>query len=270
MAAYNLGKILPTPKGDYDNLTTYEFLDVVVYQGSSYLARTTTVGNAPFPEDTTYWQLLAIGGESIDISGKADKDVTPTVITPSVDGTVANLTAEELESLRVGDIIKAVTTGTSIEWVVVRVKTSTPREVAMVQVSENGIATRLWIKQNGSWIGNDGASIQYENVAKKISTSTAQPQNGMVSNTLYNFDVLSQSTIFSINNVQEGGIANVWMWTFKTGSVVPQLTFPAVAWFKSADTETVGNVVVPVVEQSKYYEVSVMNGFGIIVGADIQ
>ena len=44
------------PAGDYDNATTYEVGDLVYYQGSSYIAKTQTVGN--LPTSTTYWQLV--------------------------------------------------------------------------------------------------------------------------------------------------------------------------------------------------------------------
>lgn len=44
------------PKGAYSNSTTYSVGDVVTYNGLSYIARTTTVGN--LPTDTTYWQLI--------------------------------------------------------------------------------------------------------------------------------------------------------------------------------------------------------------------
>lgn len=61
---YNLGKVLLTPKGNYNGSTAYEILDVVTYNGSSYVAKQSTTGNAPTDGQTnTYWQLLAYGAE---------------------------------------------------------------------------------------------------------------------------------------------------------------------------------------------------------------
>lgn len=61
---YNLGKVLLTPKGDYNGSTAYEKLDVVTYNGSSYVAKQSTTGNAPTDGQTnTYWQLLAKSSE---------------------------------------------------------------------------------------------------------------------------------------------------------------------------------------------------------------
>ena len=41
------GRVLLMPRGDYDNTATYEMLDIVSYNGSSYIAKGTTTGNLP-------------------------------------------------------------------------------------------------------------------------------------------------------------------------------------------------------------------------------
>lgn len=64
------GKVLMIPKGDYDATETYTMLDVVSYQGKSYVAKQTTTGNAP--TNTTYWQLM------VDAQGHTIKDSTTT------------------------------------------------------------------------------------------------------------------------------------------------------------------------------------------------
>ena len=61
------GRIMMIPKGAYDASTTYSILDIVTYQGSSYIAKGTTIGHAP--TDTTYWQPVA------DTSAKMDRSV---------------------------------------------------------------------------------------------------------------------------------------------------------------------------------------------------
>lgn len=53
-------------KGDYKSTETYDFLDVVYYGNSSYVAKKETIGNIP-QENDEYWQILAKGG----ISGTA-------------------------------------------------------------------------------------------------------------------------------------------------------------------------------------------------------
>lgn len=55
-----LGTVAMTPKGEYDSSAYYERLDIVIYNGSSYVAIQSTNGN--LPTNTTYWQLLAQKG----------------------------------------------------------------------------------------------------------------------------------------------------------------------------------------------------------------
>jgi len=56
----NLGRIIPLFKGTYNSGTTYSFLDVVEYNGSSYVAKQQTSGN--LPTNTTYWTVVAKAG----------------------------------------------------------------------------------------------------------------------------------------------------------------------------------------------------------------
>lgn len=51
-----------SPKGEYDNGTTYGVADSVSYLGSSYVCIAATTGN--LPTDITYWQLLAQKGDT--------------------------------------------------------------------------------------------------------------------------------------------------------------------------------------------------------------
>ena len=63
----NCGRGLVIPKGEYNETTEYSVLDMVTYQGSSYIAKETTVGH--LPTDTTYWQA------GVDMSAKMSKAV---------------------------------------------------------------------------------------------------------------------------------------------------------------------------------------------------
>ena len=56
MAKENLGKVMMIPKGEYSNDITYEFLDIVSYNGSSYVCKKDTKGNTP--ENLEYWQVI--------------------------------------------------------------------------------------------------------------------------------------------------------------------------------------------------------------------
>ena len=63
MAQIDIGKIKPVFKGTYDNSTAYVLDDIVYYNGSSYVAKTSTTGN--LPTDNTKWNLLASGSGGI-------------------------------------------------------------------------------------------------------------------------------------------------------------------------------------------------------------
>lgn len=61
MATKILGKVAITPKGEYNSATTYQDLDLITYQGNSYLALKETKGN--LPTNNEYWQLIAKKGQ---------------------------------------------------------------------------------------------------------------------------------------------------------------------------------------------------------------
>lgn len=61
MAKQILGKVVPIARGTYNSSTQYAILDIVEYNGSSYIAKTNVQGQAP--TNTTYWQLLAKQGD---------------------------------------------------------------------------------------------------------------------------------------------------------------------------------------------------------------
>lgn len=68
------GRVLIIPKGTYDASATYHMLDLVVYDGSSYIAKQTTTGN--LPTNTTYWQLLANGNAVAHLYDIGDVTIT--------------------------------------------------------------------------------------------------------------------------------------------------------------------------------------------------
>ena len=55
------GRVLIIPKGAYNANVTYNLLDAVFFNGSTYIAKDTTTGNPP--SDTEHWQILAQGAQ---------------------------------------------------------------------------------------------------------------------------------------------------------------------------------------------------------------
>lgn len=97
------GRVLIRPLGDYNAATTYEMLDAVEYEGSTYLCKQTSTGN--LPTNKTYWQkMVSVGADdfmAIDGSN-ADKlifdnndlsfDFVDTITKPAGDNQVVTMT----------------------------------------------------------------------------------------------------------------------------------------------------------------------------------
>ncbi len=61
------GRICFLIKGEYRADSMYDFLDVVHYEGSSYVAKKETTGNQP-ADNNEFWQILASKGDSTSVS----------------------------------------------------------------------------------------------------------------------------------------------------------------------------------------------------------
>lgn len=67
----DLGNVSPNPKGTYDNATAYEYLDLIEYQGGSYLCTVDidkkVKGISPVAgQNSETWQLVALPGTSTE------------------------------------------------------------------------------------------------------------------------------------------------------------------------------------------------------------
>lgn len=75
MIKVDIGKVAPTYRGSYETDTTYNELDVVEFNGSSYIARKSVTGVTPGIDDTS-WGLIAnkgIKGDEGDQGPKGDR-----------------------------------------------------------------------------------------------------------------------------------------------------------------------------------------------------
>lgn len=72
------GRILIMPKGNYDSGATYEMLDLVFYDGASWVAKKTVVGIEPSDTNSEYWQRMV---EGADLSPYAKLTVVDGLVT---------------------------------------------------------------------------------------------------------------------------------------------------------------------------------------------
>ena len=66
MSEYDIGKVRITPKGAYSATTTYTALDVVYYNGMSYVYTSETDAAGILPTNTAYWKVFSGGILIID------------------------------------------------------------------------------------------------------------------------------------------------------------------------------------------------------------
>ena len=65
MATIDVGKLSFTHKGNYDASVAYVLNDVVYYNGSAYIAKTSTTGN--LPTSTAHWNLFVLKGTDTSV-----------------------------------------------------------------------------------------------------------------------------------------------------------------------------------------------------------
>ena len=85
----NAGRILIMPKGNYDASAQYEMLDLVYYNGASWIAKKNVSGIVPSESD--YWQKMAESGVAIEksinyINCEAGRAVGYTLGEPAISG----------------------------------------------------------------------------------------------------------------------------------------------------------------------------------------
>ncbi len=68
-----LGKVMVTNRGGYNSSTTYEILDIVSYNGSSYISKGND--NTDLPTNSNSWQLIAQKGDTYEVSETDIKNI---------------------------------------------------------------------------------------------------------------------------------------------------------------------------------------------------
>ena len=90
-----VGKVMVTPKGAYSTSATYEMLDIITKDGSSYIARQNVPANTPVT-NTTYWMLIAEKG---DPGASFDGEGVTGVVAVANGGTGASSASQALTNL---------------------------------------------------------------------------------------------------------------------------------------------------------------------------
>lgn len=101
-----LGTVGFKPTGAYDNTREYKKLDVVIYQGSSYVAKSDSIGQ--LPTNTTYWELLVQKGDTgngiTSIAKTSTSGLVDTYTITYTDGTTSTFTVTNGEKGDPGEV----------------------------------------------------------------------------------------------------------------------------------------------------------------------
>lgn len=90
-----LGKVVITNRGEWNSSNVYETLDVVTYQGSSYMSK--VYDNNSLPTDDNKWQLLAQKGDTYEVS-EVDIENIAKKITENANSSFNNNVNEKTET----------------------------------------------------------------------------------------------------------------------------------------------------------------------------
>lgn len=84
--------------------------------------------------------------------------------------------------------------------------------------------------------------------------ATTQPSGGFLPNVFYNLGTLTGSVTFTLATPTDATIVNHYYWAFDADSTAPTITWPAnITWVGGS---------APTINNSKHYEISVLNGVG--------
>lgn len=132
MAKTNLGRVSIISRGKYSSATKYERLDIVSYQGSSYIAKQDCTGVVP--TNTAYWDLIAEKGET----GKTDVSIAK------------NLNSADLWEMSG----RMITTGGKYASTTIATTSSfIPEEVQAISTKGLSVFLMAW-DSSGSYVGN--------------------------------------------------------------------------------------------------------------------
>lgn len=136
------GRVLLMPKGDYNPATTYELLDLVSYQNSSYIAKGTTTGN--LPTDATYWQLSAFGGSVANLTGNFAEIESSTIAqAPHAIGDVfVDLDSNLVEATAQINVTDTIAVGTNCEYTTVEALLNKLAAKTLKLIADNAITVQ--------------------------------------------------------------------------------------------------------------------------------
>ena len=180
MATIDIGKLTFTHKGDYAGGTAYVANDVVYYNGSAYIAKTSTTGN--LPTSTAHWNVFSAGSGGIWNSGLSIGTAGQVVKVNSGASALEFGTVEsELVQLKKTSVTSTTAT-VDFDFTGVDDSVYTKYIFSVYAKFDTGANTRVRLRQAGSTITsshyNYGLDYSYRNLsANSNHTSNGHSEN---------------------------------------------------------------------------------------------
>lgn len=208
------GRIGFVIRGDYSDIETYDFLDVVYYNGASYVAKKLTTGNTP-QRDDEYWHILANANNISDETPTFDESTAR-----------ANINSGEKISTLFGKIKKWYTDLKNVafsgSYNDLSDTPSIPSAVAVKGDAEDNYRTGD-VNLTPANIG----AVPTSNVLDSMESITANTASGNVAGALGTKEINAnlQSQIDTLNSNLNKGFIN-------TGTSFNDLVIPSKTWTK--------------------------------------
>lgn len=272
----NAGRVAMVPKGEWASATAYTRLDVVLYNGSSWVAIADSTGQVP-AEGSTYWQLLASGVDSTNYYTKTQVDEkiaasSPERVRATWDASASAYTYES-----------AVDVDTMYQSFYSQGKVL---ELHLVNGNYNGLVltchggytsnNERHLKFSGSGDGKlieadvvgTAVTVSYEDINaisgalygkqdKTLMTSTI-PATGLLPNVVYDYGTTDSVSVTLAAG--DAGVANIWCFVFTAQSAACSVTLPS--------SVVLGNEYAWDMVAGRRYEVSIMDNVAIVNYSD--
>ena len=265
MSAEN--KIFITPEGEHDYNKKYKQYTFVTYTKDGTKKVYMSIKNVPqFISilDTNYWKFVKsdVGGEEVDITGKADKVDTPNVIhLDNYEHRFDTLTDAQVAGLRVGDIIEVSDVTEHFRWIYFTYNRDNDDVVHLMLIQNSTTEIFVFfklVKLDDYWeLEEEGSMRENTPVYSGLPLS-----GGILPNVLYKLGTLADNSSNTIRlaTPTNTNIANIYHITFNTGDFdgTQESRGPSIMWGLPITTRWVGGSA-PAIEPNKYYEVTIMD-----------
>ena len=150
---YNLGKVALTPKGAYSSSTQYEKLDVITYNGSSYIVLQSCTGVTP--PNNTYYQVIASKGDS------------------GADGSAATVNVGTISMLPLGSTPTITNTGTTNAAIInfgIPYSPVADNSVSTAKITDGAVTNAKLANESVTEDKLGDSSVTYEKLAADVVT----------------------------------------------------------------------------------------------------